>query len=67
MELEKMKAENKAAEDMRQRQTQIMVEESKYVGLLKSNIVTSTLSDPAKTINDLPAFVFEGLAMEKSY
>lgn len=66
MELEKMKAINKAAEDERALQKELMVEQQKYLGILKSNIVTSTLADPTKTINDLPAFVFEGLPMDKA-
>lgn len=64
--LEQLKAQNKAAEDERILQRELMVEEQKYTGELKKSIVSAVLADPTKTIKDLPAFVFEGLPMDKA-
>lgn len=66
LQLEQLKAQNKAAEDERERQTQLMVEQEKFLGILKANLVTSVLSKPDATINDLPSFVFEGLPMDRA-
>lgn len=66
MQLETLKAQNKTAEDLRQRESQLMIEEQKSLGILKANIVTSTLSIPGNTISNLPSFVFEGLPLQKA-
>lgn len=66
MELAQFQATAKAAQDLRDRETQLMVEQEKFNGILKANIVTSVLSQPGKTIADLPSFVFEGLPLQKA-
>lgn len=65
IQLETLKASNKAAEDLRERETQLMVEAEKFAGILKANIVTSVLAQPGKTMADIPSFVFEGLPLQK--
>lgn len=66
IQLETLKAQNKAAEDLRERESNLMLEEQKSLGILKANLVTATLAIPGNTIANLPSFVFEGLPMQKA-
>lgn len=66
LQLESLKETNKAAQDLRDRETQILIEQEKFAGILKANIAQSILQQPGKTMNDIPAFVFEGLPMQKA-
>lgn len=66
LQLEQFKAQSKAAEDMNDRQTQLMLEEQKYFNQMKTAIVSAVLADPTKGVQDLPAIVFEGLPMAKA-
>lgn len=65
MQLAELQAQNDTAKDLRNRETQLMVEDSKFFGILKANLVTSTLAKPGATIADLPTFVFEGVPLQK--
>lgn len=66
MELAQFTAQSKAAEDLRERETALMVEDAKFNGILKANIVTAVLADPTKSVADLPSFVFEGLPLQRA-
>lgn len=66
LQLEQLKEQNKAAQDLRDRETQLLVEAEKFAGILKANIASAILADPTKTMADIPSFVFEGVPMQKA-
>ena len=50
MQLAAFNAQMKEASDLRDRETQLMIEDAKFNGILKANLVTSVLAQPGKTI-----------------
>lgn len=66
LQLAQFQAQNDEAKDLRFRQTQMLIEQEKFNGILKANLVTATLAQPGKTINDLPSFVFEGVPLQRA-
>lgn len=66
LELAQFNAEQQTAQDLRDRETKLMVENAKFLGILKANLVTSELAKPGSSIATLPAFVFEGLPLQKA-
>jgi predicted nucleic acid-binding protein len=66
MQLEQIQAVNKEASDLRNRETQLLIEQEKFSGILKANIVTAVLARPGATMADLPSFVFEGVPLQKA-
>lgn len=66
MQVLQQQAVNDEAKDLRFRQTQLMVEQEKFLGILKANIVTSFLANPANKIDELPSFVLEGLPLARA-
>jgi len=65
-QLEKLRAENKAAEDLRQRETALLSEQEKFNSILKVELLKSILAKPTSTLADIPSFVFEGLPTTKA-
>jgi len=66
MQLAGLQEQNKAADDLRTRETQLVVEQEKFASILKVEIAKSILAVPGKTMADIPSFVFEGLPMAKA-
>jgi len=64
LQLAQFTATQKEAADLRERETQLMVENAKFLGILKANLVTAELAKPGGSISTLPSFVFEGLPLE---
>ncbi len=59
-------SEKEAAKDLRDRESQLLLEEQKFLGILKAQIAQSILAKPDAKMSDIPTFVFEGLPMQKA-
>jgi hypothetical protein len=66
IQLAQLQAQLKEAEQLQQRESNLLLEQEKFAGILKAQIANSILSQPGKTMADIPSFVFEGLPMQKA-
>jgi hypothetical protein len=63
MQLEQLKADNKAKEMAAQLENSKEIEILKFVGIAKAKIIEGILNDPTKTWKDIPQFVWDGLGI----
>lgn len=60
------KAAHETAAELQKRETQLMLEQEKFTGILKAQIAQSVLAKEGGSVDQIPSFVFEGLPMQKA-